>query len=179
MIKMKSKKNCAGFTMVELVISVTMAAVVIFAISSIAIFTAEALSSSDIERELQIDVNNLTRQITDGVFDPGSTDKCGLRGARSYTVPNPQQVRFDNTDSPPITRSFIFSNNTLIYDSPTNIPPGQIVIYAPNVGAILDVEFRPTSSTSLVEMRISVTRMFHGKLLSGSVVTSVNLRNPL
>ena len=83
---MKSKKFRAGFTLIELVVSLTMAAVVIMAISGVTMYAMSAISSSNIEQGLQIDMNNLARQIADGVYDPVGRSDCGLRAAASYSM---------------------------------------------------------------------------------------------
>lgn len=174
MIKMKSmKKNSAGFTLIELVVSIAISALVIFAISSIIVFITKTLSESDIERGLQIDMNNLARQITEGAFDPGGID-FGLRGSVSYNIISPQQVNF--TDTAGTVRSFIASTNTLIYSSPTQSPTQNVIYMAP-AGSILNVIFAPSSTNNLVNISVSVTRIVGGKTLTGSVVTSVYLRN--
>lgn len=171
---MKSmKKNRAGFTLIELVVSVAISAVVIFAISSIIIFTAKTVSESGIERGLQIDMNNLAHQITGGAFDPGGID-FGLRGSVSYNIVSSQQVDF--TDTIGTLRSFIASGNSLIYSSPTQSPP-QNVIYTAPAGSTLNVIFSASSTNNLVNISMSVTRTVGGKTLTGSVVTSVYLRN--
>ena len=170
---MKSIKNNPGFTLIELVVSVMISTVVFFAISSIIVFTAQTLSASGVELGLQTDMNNLARQITVGVYDPGGID-CGLRGSTSYEVISSQQIDFYDTIG--TKRSFIVSGNSLIYSSPTQ-DPAQSVIYTAPTGSTLNVVFKSLWATSLVGIDISVTQTVNGKTLTGSVVTYVYLRN--
>lgn len=167
---MKSMKNSAGFTLIELVVSVTMSAVVIFAILSIIVFTTTTLQASVIEQSLQIDMNNLTRQVTDGVFDSG--DINGLRGAVSYNIPitSPVGRQVNFTDTLGVARSFSFSasDNSLSYSG--------TVIYTAPVGSTLNVVFS-SAAWNRVNLRMSVTQTVNGKFLTGSEVTSVYLRN--
>lgn len=177
---MKRMKNGAGFTLMELVISITISAVVVFAILSVITFTTTRLSASGIERDLQIDMNILAGQITDGVFDSafagGATD-FGLRGAASYSIISSSQVNF--TDTIGNTRSFTAvngANGTLTYTSPTNNPVSSVIYRAP-AGSVLNVVFSNGATNKIVDVTVSVTRTFNGKLLTGSVATSVYLRN--
>ena len=182
---MKSIKNGAGFTLIELLVSVIISAAVIFAILSIVTFTTRTLSESGIEQGLQIDMDSLARQITGGVSDPGDVSG-GLRGAAAYNVVNPQQINFSDTNG--VWRSFTAVNGvggSLTYNSPTQLQnPAQI--YDATVGtvlepahsapSILNITFA-TVTAKLVNISMSVTRMVNGKLLTGSVMTSVCLRN--
>ncbi|GEM_PF-4713389 len=169
---MKSAKNNPGFTLIELVVSVMISTVVFFAISSIIVFTAQTLSASGVELGLQTDMNNLVRQITVGVYDSGGID-CGLRGSASYEVISSQQIDF--YDIIGTKRSFIVSGNSLIYSSPTQ-DPTQSVIYTAPTGSTFNVVFE-SLQTNLVNIAMSVTQTVNGKTLTGSVVTSVYLRN--
>jgi len=191
---MKRIKNGAGFTMLELIIAVTMAAIVIFAIASVIITISNAIASSNIERRLQIEMNNLARHIADGFYDPititSPTDPSlvnyGFRGsAKGLWVSSNQSINFKNAFILPaissVWRNFSAVNGpggTVTYRRYTasgTVDFEEVIYKAPAEEDLTVIFSDPVGRT--LNISVSVTRNFNGKTLTGSVVTSACLRN--
>ena len=168
---MKMIKKGAGFTLIELIIAVIMSAIIIFAILSVITFTEAELHASSISQGIQMDLILLSRQIAEGVFEPGG-QSFGLLEAVSYDTLISGQVTFTGIDGN--NRSFNTNATTVTYSSPMAAP--ITTIYKAPLNSILLVEFTNIAN-DCVGVNISITRDFNGRSLTGAISTSIYLRN--
>ncbi|MDP3791853.1 MAG: hypothetical protein Q8R38_07410 [Candidatus Omnitrophota bacterium] len=155
--------------------------VVFLFISAIGAFmlTQNAYSDSIATYNLQRDINIALATMIRGVKEPAGT--FGLRsGAPSSTTPAmpSTEIQFIQPgDDPPIVRKFFLTNNTIVYESPTQNPT-QKVIYTPPGNSNVTLTFsEPSADEQLVTIYVSVLQQRGGRSSVGSVTTNVNLRN--
>ena len=188
-------KSAAGFTLLELLVSVVVSAVVIMAVAGAVLFITQNLIESNREQKLQAAVDNLIHQIVDGVYDSGAnlygqSGRRGLRDAVAITGGSPQRVNFRDTFGN--VRSFVYLQETgeVKYLSGTNAPQ-EVTIYPADLkdtdlaGSFLQLSFSFVSGGRTVTVTASLVYPANAmqpagtanRVWSGSATTSVCLRN--
>jgi hypothetical protein len=171
--------NRQAHTITELLIA---AAVIIFLFASVLgafILTKSVYYDSIANYNLQRDVDTVLATIIRGSTE--QTGRFGLRSAVSIPapglppVPGQNNISFIGTDNN--TRRYSLSNNTIVYNSPTQTP-NQRVIYTAPPNSNITLRFASASADQqVVYIYIGVSQLINNKIATGSVVTNVNLRN--
>lgn len=172
--------NKHAHTIAELLVA-SVIIILIFASSFGAFLLTKGVYRDSIEScNIQRDVNILLATMIRGIREQGG-GTFGLRSAASipspglFPSPGQNTISFVGTDTN--TRRFFLSNNTVIYDSPTQIPRERVIYTAP---ANSNIVLRFTSASAdqqLVYVYVSVTRQVGDKIATGSAETDINLRN--
>lgn len=144
------------------------------------VLTKSVSSSSMANYNLQRDVNTVFLTMIRGIKEGSGT--FGLRSAAPPPTtylpgmfPATGEIDFQGADT--VVRRYFLSNNTIIYDSPTQVPR-QKVIYTAPPNSTITLSFTPVSvDQQLVYVYFSVLQQIANKTYSGSVATYVNLRN--
>lgn len=136
----------------------------------------DSIASSNLQRG----VDTLLATMIRGTKEQGG-GTFGLRSAVSipspglFPSPGQNTISFVGTDTN--TRRFFLSNNTVVYDSPTQ-NPNQRIIYTAPANSNITLRFISASiDQQIVYVYISVTQQIGGKTVTGSAETNVNLRN--
>ncbi len=178
----------SAHTMTELLVAST---VIVLLFTSVlgAYMMMKGISLDSIaNNNLQRDVNLLLATIIRGPIEPGG-EMFGLRSAVSMSAslpapntPLPSWPLYQDsiyfTSSDDNIRIFFLSNNTVVYESPTQNPNKRVIYTAP-ANSTLILRFSAISvDQQVVNVYISVVQQNpNGIPATGSVVTNVNLRN--
>lgn len=173
--------NDRGHTLTELMISAVMIIVIVASVIG-AFVTAKWICDFSLAQQgLQRDVAYIAEKII--VRNPkDSSGIYALRSAASFNIPlaTPSGSRIDFTGTDGNTRSYFVSNNSILYNSPTQSPNQQTVYTAPANSTLTLLFWYPSEyiDNKTVGISVSVSQTLGGnKTVSGSVTTYVNLRN--
>ena len=175
--------NKRAQTLTEILITAVIT--VIFFTSAIGVFAVSKAfySSSMAGQELQRSANWIMTKIVKGQEEGGT--RYGLRSAQSFTTPITPVTEIDFKDTDGNTRKYYLSFGSIVYESPTQVPNVRI-IYTPPVNSAVTLRFwEPTDSGGralymdheIVTIYVGITRNISGRIISGSLQTSVNVRN--
>ena len=182
--------NKQAHTITELLV-VSFIIVILFAsVLGAFVLTKSVYSDSIANYNLQRDVNGLLYKIIRGIKEPSGT--FGLRSALPPSstsgfvllpaaLPANSEIDFFSTDGNITPRKYLLisSNNTVVYESPTQSPRQKIIYTAPANSTIILRFSIPlwAIDDQIVTIYISVSQQIGNKTATGSVTTNVNLRN--
>lgn len=166
--------------MTELLIASVIIVMLFASVFGAYILTKSSYADSIAYYNLQRDVDTLLATIVRGKSEQGGA-AFGLRSAVSIPSPglppNPGQNTIDFTGTDSNTRRYFLNNNTIVYNSPTQIPNQRIIYTAPPRSNITLRFASASADQQLVYVYIAVSQPVGNKTVTGSVATNVNLRN--
>jgi hypothetical protein len=171
-----------GFTLAEVLVVSILTVLIFTSALGVFVMARNLYVSSMAGQELQRDAELLVTKIIKGL--EGGSTRYGLRAASGFTPPASIN-RLDYTGTDGNTRSFYLSGQSIIYESPTESPGTQTIYTAP-VNATLVLWFwEPVNGSGvllypdheIMSIYVGIAKTISGKVVSGSIATSVNVRN--
>jgi len=172
-----------GFTLTEVMIVSILTVVIFTSALGVFVMARNLYVSSLASQELQRDASLIMTQILKG--SEGGTTRYGVRAASGFTPPTSSLDRLDYTGTDGNTRSLYLSSGTIVYESPTESPTTH-TLYAAPAGTVLTLWFwEPVNSSGtllypdheIISIYVGITKTVSGRTMSGSLATSVNIRN--